>query len=203
MPAPSKYQTTSELFKALSDVEGFPYTIDDLFSFLSKTDLKIKESSISTVKRIISPWQIFLKGKPVSDVQTNKIYWDSLDKHSDEFLHYKNLAFQENVANGFTPNEDNSDVLKHVSTSSSHKLLLEKVQLTQQLNGTLSDKPVFLGKKHHTSLSNFKEYFKHLHHLDHIDKTTLNNLKLQHHFSHTNYSDSPWYNFIQEHMILP
>ena len=202
MPAPSKYQTTLELFEALCEVTDFPYSLEEMLSFLNQTNLKIKPTSKSSEPRIISPWQCFLKGKAVSDIAKNKTDWVDVQKNKEEFLKYQQMAFDINVANGFTPNEDNTDVIKKISSSTSQKLVIEKAKLIQQLNGTLSDKPIFTGKKPDTSLSNFKEYFKNLNHLDHIDNNTLKQLKIQHNFSSTYSEQQPWHNFIRNNMTI-
>ena len=202
MPAPSKYQTTLELFEALSEVTDFPYSLEEMLSFLNQTNLKIKPTSKSTEPRIISPWQCFLKGKAVSDIATNKANWVDVQKNEEEFIKYQQMAFKINVANGFTPNEDNTDVIKKISTSTYQKLVIEKARLIQQNNGTLSDKPIFTGKKPDTSLSNFKEYLKHLNHLDHISKDTLKQLRTEHNFSSTYSEQQPWHNFIRNNMTI-
>ena len=118
------------------------------------------------------------------------------------------MALDANLAKGFTLNSDGSDVIRNtVSTNS--KLIDEIIVLKKQqvqLNGTaFEDKPIFYGKKSHTSLNNFKEWLKlqlHFPSTYSFKKSDLDNYKTQYSFDPSIYTnEQPWFEYISHNMI--
>lgn len=208
MPALSKSVVIQNLFESLTEVKDFPFSVEELHEFLKQTDIKIPKKSENT--RLTSAYDCFLKvnkAKKFGDNQELTELWKSVKEDSEQIAIYNKMALDANLAKGFTLNSDGSDVIRNtVSTNS--KLIDEIIDLKKQharLNGTdFEDKPIFYGKKSHTSLNNFKEWLKlqlHFPSTHSFKKSDLDNYKTQYSFDPSIYTnEQPWFEYISHNM---
>ena len=209
MPALSKSVVIQNLFESLAEVDGFPCSVEELHDFLKQTDIKIPKKSENT--RLTSAYDCFLKvnkTKKFGDNQELTELWKSVKEDSEQIAIYNKMALDANLAKGFTLNSDGSDIIRNtVSTKS--KLIDEIIDLKKQharLNGSdFEDKPIFYGKKSHTSLNNFKEWLKlqlHFPSTYSFKKSDLDNYKTQYSFDPSIYTnEQPWFEYISRNMI--
>jgi len=209
MPAVSKSVVIQTLFESLSEVDDFPFSVEELHGFLKQTDYKIPKKSENT--RITSNYDCFLKvnkAKKFGDNQELTELWKSVKQDSQQISIYNQMALEANLAKGFSLNSDGSDIIKN-TTSTNSKLIDEIVLLKKQhaqLNGTdFEDKPIFYGKKSHTSLNNFKEWLKlqlHFSSNHSFKKSDLDNYKSLYSFDPSIYTiEQPWFEYISRNMI--
>ena len=208
MPALSKSVVIQNLFESLAEVEDFPFSVEELHEFLKQTDIKIPKKSENT--RLTSAYDCFLKvnkAKKFGDNQELTELWKSVKEDSEQIAIYNKMALEANLAKGFTLNSDGSDVIRN-TVSTNAKLIDEIIDLKKQqarLNGTdFEDKPIFYGKKSHTSLNNFKEWLKsqlHFPSTHSFKKSDLDNYKTQYSFDPSIYTnEQPWFEYISLYM---
>lgn len=202
MPAVSKTIIVETLFSALSEIEDFPYTNEELYAFLKQTEFKIPKKSDSI--RATSAYDCFLKenksGKGFGDNSSLKELWNSIKSNPDEFEKYQNIANDANIKKGLPVSKN--------ALSANSKLISQLIALKQE-NSTLKGKdfqlkPQFYGKKPHTSTNNYKQwklFSLKLPPSQVLSKNILAQYKIDDNFDPKIYTPAqPWYNFIYTHM---
>ena len=202
MPAVSKTIIVETLFSALSEIEDFPYSNEELYGFLKQTEFKIPKKS-DTI-RATSAYDCFLKenksGKGFGDNSSLKELWNSIKSNPDEFQKYQNIANDANIKKGLPVSKN--------PLSANSKLISQLIALKQE-NSTLQGKdfqvkPQFYGKKPHTSTNNYKQWKlaslklppSHV-----LSKNILAQYKIDDNFDPKIYtSEQPWYKYIYTHM---
>ena len=202
MPAVSKAVIVETLFSALSEIEDFPYTNEELYGFLKQTEFKIPKKTDSI--RATSAYDCFLKenksGKGFGDNSSLKELWNSIKSNPDEFEKYQNIANDANIKKGLPVSKN--------PLSANSKLISQLIALKQE-NSTLKGKdfqvkPQFYGKKPHTPTNNYKQWKLSSLKLppNHVfSNKILAQYKIDDNFDPKIYtSEQPWYNFIYTHM---
>ena len=202
MPAVSKAVIVETLFSALSDIDDFPYNSEELYAFLKQTEFKIPKKT-DTI-RTTSAYDCFLKenksGKGFSDNSSLKELWNSIKSNPEQFQKYQNIADDANIKKGLP--------LSKNPLSTNSKLISQLITLKQH-NSTLLGKstilkPVFLGKKSHTSTNNYKQWKLSSLKLppNHVlSNKILAQYKIDDHFDPKIYTPAqPWHNYIFTHM---
>jgi len=211
MPGISKSTVIHSLFESLEQIPDFPYSSTQLYEFLQHTDVKIPKKSSKT--RITSAYDCFLKenktGKPFGDNTDLISLWNEVKQDPAQLQLYQQLALDSNLDKGYTLNSIGDSIIIDKSSSQS-KLLTELLLLQQEHsslihNTPLSHKPVFSGKKPHSSINNYKEWKKSqlsLPPTHSFKRLELATHKLHDDFDPNVYNDSlPWFHFISHNMI--
>tara|TARA_B110000902_G_C14246969_1_gene564654 strand:- start:941 stop:1576 length:636 start_codon:yes stop_codon:yes gene_type:complete len=209
MPAVSKSVVIQKIFESLVEMEDFKYSIEELYEFLKQTDIKIPKKSDNT--RATSAYDCFLKvnkTKKFGDNQELSELWNSVKNDDKQIDIYNKMALDANISKGFQLNSEGTDIIRN-TVSANAKLIDQIICLKKQdaeLKGnSFEDKPIFYGKKSHTSLNNFKEWLKS--HLElpsnhSFNKSTLDIHKNTHSFDSSIYNDDqPWFEYISKNMI--
>ena len=197
----NKQQLIQSIIQNLTDLNDFPYNIEQMTQFLKLT--KIKLISKDTKQRMRSAFDMYNKqkrtgrkfGEPNEDFES----WDVIKADSDKLKVFQDLADNYNITH---------DLQKHssVSLNKTSKLRVQIIQQTNfnaSLNGTSTpNKPIFSGAYPHSPINNYKEWKKSLLHSSSISRNDLEQYKIDDNYDHLIYtSNQPWYHFIINNMF--
>lgn len=212
MPGVSKETIVSQLFESLTDVEGFPLTIEQLNEYLSKSNFKMKKQKDPSVQRKINPYNIYLKQNKKSledtdaisaEYQKIKKEWEEGDK-TGPYQELLDQATEQNKERGIDEKATKSAITATAKTRIELIKALQEKRKTENPEEEIIDKPIFSGKLPMSAINNFKEWLKQEQNLpvDHtFSRETISNLKIEHSFNPKMYDDScEWFEYIKDNM---
>ena len=209
MGAKSKQDIIQEIFDALSEVEGFVYSVEELYDLLEQTDYKVPKKSTKLYPS--TAWSKFMAAnkKSLDDSKEIGARWKEIKESEDqtEFLKYQKLADEENIEKGIPTNPDGTTA-KSASIPMNNRLRhqLIEARLNQKLDGENlggDTKPIFSGKGVTWRSENYKQWKLASLGKSPDDKMTRAEWKthqLEDSYTEKYDESQPWYNYIVDNM---
>lgn len=203
MPGKSTFAKIEELITALCDLDGFEYDETQMWEFVKKTDIKIKEPSAKSQKpRRCAAWALFLaeNKKGMDDTKALSEQWKQIkEEESEEYKKYVNMAEEKDKENGLEPSGS-----KNSSQTMEKKLTMQLIR--ERAEGTEDEnKPIFVGKKIDSPTNNYKEWKKAQLGIppeSSIPRADYNKYKEADNFDQKNMDGMDWDNYIRDNMAF-
>ena len=212
MPGLSKETIVTQLFESLTNVEGFPLTLDELNEHLSNSNFKMKKQKDSSTQRKINPYNLYLKEYKKSMEDTDAISaeyqkikkaWEDGDK-TGIYQELLDKAKEQNEERGIDEKSSKNTITATAKTRIEIIEALREKKKRENPEDEIIEKPIFSGKLPMSAINNFKEWLKNEQDQDvnyTFPRETLKTLKEEHSFSPSVYDDScEWFEYIKENM---